>query len=85
MVSDRYQTIEFPFKEIEHPEFLMKLDWDLCQCLGYMSSWSAVQTYRLEKGRDPIAEHFDTICDAWGGQGLKRTVTWAVHIRVGRN
>lgn len=85
LVRDRYKSIDFPFEELEPPEFLMDLDWDLSQCLGYMSSWSAMQTYRRRKnGRDPIETHFDAICDAWGEHDNKRKVTWQVHLRVGR-
>lgn len=84
LVRERYKTIDFPFDELEPPEFLMKLDWDLTQCLGYMASWSAVQAYRRELARDPIERHFDSICDAWGGHKRKRTVTWQVHTRIGR-
>jgi len=84
LVRDRYKSIDFPFEELDHPEFLMDLDWDLTQCLGYMSSWSAMQAYRKENGRDPIEIHFDAICDAWGSHFSKRKVTWQVHLRVGR-
>ncbi len=84
LVRDKYKTIDFPFEEIHTPNFEMKLDWDLTHCLGYIASWSAVQAYRKELGKDPIEKHFDSICDAWGDHTLKRTVTWQVHIRVGR-
>ncbi|MBX3139030.1 class I SAM-dependent methyltransferase [Candidatus Obscuribacterales bacterium] len=83
-VRDEYKSIEFPFKELDHPDFLMELDWNLAQCLGYMSSWSAIQNYRKQHGKDPIETHFDLICDAWGDYSKKRRVTWQVHLRVGR-
>jgi SAM-dependent methyltransferase len=84
LVRDKYKSIEFPFEELDHPDFLMSLDWNLAQCLGYMSSWSAVQAYRKERGRDPIEAHFDVICDAWGDFSKTRKVTWQVPLRVGR-
>jgi ubiquinone/menaquinone biosynthesis C-methylase UbiE len=84
LVRDKYKTIDFPFEEIHTPNFEMKLEWDLTHCLGYIASWSAVQAYRKELGKDPIEKHFDSICDAWGDHTVKRTVTWQVHIRVGR-
>lgn len=84
LVRDKYNSIEFPFEELDHPDFLMQLDWNLAQCLGYMSSWSAVQTYKKELGKDPIEAHFDSICDAWGDFAMTQEVTWQVHLRVGR-
>lgn len=83
-VRSHYRELDFPFEEIACPAFEMAQEWSLDQCLGFISSWSAVQTYRAEKQEDPLATHYNEIAKAWGEPEKKRLLRWPLHMKVGR-
>ncbi|MBK9142637.1 MAG: class I SAM-dependent methyltransferase [Candidatus Melainabacteria bacterium] len=83
-VRSHYRSIELPLEPVEAPHMEMRLNWTLDQCLGYLSSWSAVQNYINTKDCDPIALHYDQIEEIWGDPGTARAVTWKLHMRIGR-
>ncbi|MDM8560208.1 class I SAM-dependent methyltransferase, partial [Candidatus Parabeggiatoa sp. HSG14] len=49
-----YQTIPFPFKTIETPQFNMRLQWNLTQLIGYLKTWSSVQKFIAAKDYNPL-------------------------------
>jgi SAM-dependent methyltransferase len=53
-VEANYQTLPFPFDELDHPPFGLELEWNLDQVIGYVSSWSATARYRKALQRDPV-------------------------------
>ncbi len=82
IVEQGYAEIQFPFKLIETPGFMMKQEWDCSQLLGYLGTWSAVKKYKHEKGFDPISELAKVILDVWGDPGEKLIVEWPLNTRV---
>ena len=61
LVYDRYQTLHFPFEEIEAPKFSMTESWTIMQFAGYCSTWSAVSRYQEAIGGDPIAQWLEQL------------------------
>ncbi|AXQ23740.1 class I SAM-dependent methyltransferase [Acinetobacter wuhouensis] len=53
-IDEEYQTIPFPFEEIQVPAFKMQYQWTAAQLLKYLSTWSAVKHY-CEK--NPSLDH----------------------------
>jgi len=53
-VDEGYKGIPFPFQQIEAPEFKMEFQWTAAELIGYLRSWSAVQAYKNENGKDPV-------------------------------
>ncbi len=53
-VDEDYQTIPFPFEEMNHPEFKIQDTWNLEQLLGYLKTWSAVKHYIDKHQINPI-------------------------------
>lgn len=84
LIDEAYRTIEFPFLEISAPTFGMRQYWDLNQFLGYLGTWSAVQRYTKQNGRDPVQDFGEAISRIWGAPGSKRPIHWPLNIRVGR-
>ncbi|HKV97340.1 MAG TPA: class I SAM-dependent methyltransferase [Gammaproteobacteria bacterium] len=84
LIDDAYRTLEFPFREITPPAFSMRHQWDLAQFLAYLDTWSAVQRYIQENGRNPVGKLGDTLRRVWGAPDSQRTVSWPLHIRAGR-
>jgi SAM-dependent methyltransferase len=84
LVEEGYATVEFPFAAVTAPPFHMTHSWDLDHLLGYIDSWSASQRYRNRTGHDPRELINADLVAAWGDQNDERTVTWPLHVRVGR-
>ena len=83
LVEQGYDSLDFPFKELLPPRFLMAADWSSNQLIQYMGTWSAVQRYKDAKGPDPIALVTDELCTLWGT--AKKRVSWPLSLRVGVN
>ncbi len=80
LIDEGYQTIPFPFREIEAPSFELEVVWDLTQFAGYLESWSAVQAYIKKNGHSPVPEVQKQLEKVWG---TKRKVSWPIKLRVG--
>ena len=83
-VDEGYRTIPFPFEEVRPPSFELRVRWSLRQLQEYISSWSAVASYRRERGEDPVAPLLERIVKFWGPSDGLRDVTWPLGLRVGR-
>ena len=83
-VDEGYRTIPFPFPELEMPSFELRMTWSLSQLGGYLSSWSAVATYRRIRGADPVAPFLERIVKLWGSPSETRAVVWPLALRAGR-
>ena len=89
-VDAGYRTIPFPFgadapfEEIEAPQFMMSVTWDISQFLAYLRSWSATQRYIKTNGVDPVATVERELMAAWGNPETRREVRWDFHVRCGR-
>jgi SAM-dependent methyltransferase len=83
-LHDRYQTLPFPFEEIEPPYFEMQADWDLGQLAGFLESWSATRRYQKERGQNPLGIIWQSLSGAWGKHDQRRTIRWPLYLRVGR-
>jgi SAM-dependent methyltransferase len=83
-VDNRYQTLPFPFEEINPPEFEMLTEWDLDQLAGFLSSWSGTKNYLQETGHHPLYKIWDDLKKAWGDEKLKQSVKWPLHVRIGK-
>ena len=83
-VDEEYQTIPFPFEEIPIAPLRHEEPWDLERLTSYLRTWSSVQRYRKETGRDPLDEVVDGLATSWGDPAEVRTVHWPIFIRAGR-
>jgi hypothetical protein len=84
LVDDKYETIPFPFEELDAPALEIALRWNLGQMMGYIESWSATQRYRKETGYDPLDLVRSDLESAWGDPDKPRLVTWPIYLRVGK-
>ena len=80
-----YHALPFPFTEIPAPSFAMTARWTLAHLTGYIESWSAVQRYRKENQRDPLALLAAPLAAAWGDPQAEREISWPLDVRVGKN
>lgn len=83
ILLDKYQTIPFPFDEIQTPSFEIRQSWSLEELGGYLRTWSATGKFVERHGTDPVLEIEHALAEGWGGDSRKRIVTWPIYLRVG--
>jgi SAM-dependent methyltransferase len=83
-IDEEYDSIPFPFPELEGPELVLTADWDLDHLLGYFSTWSAVKAYRHSGAGDPVPALRQALAQHWGNPQQPRRVRWPLYLRVGR-
>ena len=83
-LDERYQTLPFPFSELEPPQFEARAEWDLAQLAGFLESWSAAQRYRAAHKHNPISVIWPELNERWGNRDRRRSIRWPLSLRVGR-
>jgi SAM-dependent methyltransferase len=84
LVGEALRTLDFPFEEIDAPEFGLEVSWTLDDLLGYVRSWSATARYVNRLGKDPVPSLAAALREPWGDPQRRRPVRWPFVIRVGR-
>lgn len=79
----KYQTISFPFRELETPEIYNIKLWNFDTLIGYLKTWSAVQHFIETNGYDPVDEISGDLRAAWGTAEVRK-VSFPIIFRVGR-
>lgn len=82
LIDEHYQTIAFPFQEIKPPGFSFSFEWSLDELQGYLTTWSSVQKFIREQGRNPVDDLIETIRPFWN-QG-KEKVEFPLFLRLGQ-
>lgn len=77
-----YQTIPFPFAEINTKSFENRFTWTFEQLIGYLGTWSATQHYKDENGADPADLIREELQSSW--EKSDRQVTFPLLLRIGR-
>ncbi len=68
-LEEKYQTIPFPFEEVNTPEFSAKETWSRERLLGYLNTWSSVKNYERQKGENPVALIEEELQQSFGERG----------------
>jgi SAM-dependent methyltransferase len=82
LVEDEYESIAFPFKELEVPKFEIVVNWDFEQLLGYLNSWSSVQNYIEANDVNPLDEFEIQLRPFWANDVVKK-IRFRVFARIG--
>ena len=82
-VDENYSTVEFDFEELPSQTWEMELTWTRDHFLGYLESWSAVQTYFQKNNSNPVDLIKDEITAVWG-ENPCRTFTFPLFLRLGK-
>lgn len=84
VIESRYQTIPFPFAELQPPQFTMEARWSLAQLVGYLRTWSATRAFLVATRTDPVEEIIPDLSKAWGKPDREWRISWPLSIRAGR-
>lgn len=79
-IDENYQSIHFPFREIESPMFISIFEWKFEQLIGYLSTWSAIKHYERQNGHSPIDFIYDELKACWNDK--IRDVCFPVFTRI---
>jgi ubiquinone/menaquinone biosynthesis C-methylase UbiE len=80
-IDQKYETIPFPFDEIQTQKFSNQFVWTFEQLVGYLETWSATQHYKNTNGADPIDLIRDDLKFSWENNDKK--VTFPMLLRIG--
>lgn len=84
LVDSGYATLDFPFAEFAGPEIAIRLEWNLAEFLGYVSTWSALRSAR-EAGREDLLQRFAAdMAERWGDPATRHALSWPINMRIGR-
>lgn len=81
-LEEEYQTIPFPFEEVEAPHFRFRQQWSFERLKGYLNTWSAVRSYERENGKNPVSLIEKQLLKSFGEVG---EVNFPIILRVGYN
>ncbi|PKW29901.1 class I SAM-dependent methyltransferase [Flavobacterium lindanitolerans] len=81
-LDENYQTIPFPFKELETLHFQNKFTWTFEQLVGYLETWSAVEHYKAHNNENPIDLIRKELELTWNRSD--KTVVFPMLLRLGK-
>lgn len=82
-IEQKYETIPFPYKELETPTITNIKLWQFDHLIGYLNTWSAVKRFSKENGYNPIDEIYQSLAAAWGSAEVRK-VNFPILFRAGR-
>lgn len=82
-IDEQYQTLPFPFEEMETPRFNNTYEWTLPHLVGYLNTWSAVKHYTRQNGHNPVDLVYNDLQQAWGNDKMQ-TVHFPLLLKIGR-
>ena len=82
-IDENYETIPFPFDEIQTPKFEIKHQWTLKHLIGYLNTWSAVKQFIKQNDYNPIDELDGKLKQHWNIEEIKE-VKFPLLLRIGK-
>lgn len=82
-IDENYQTIPFPFNEIQPPDFVNMQHWTLEHLIGYLNTWSAVKHFIRKNEYNPVDKLQIKIAKLWGSEQIKQ-IRFPVLLRIGQ-
>ncbi|MHB1187775.1 class I SAM-dependent methyltransferase [Thiobacillus sp.] len=83
LIDDAYRSLDFPFTEIQPPDFAIEVEWTLPRLLDYLSTWSAVERYQAGRKHDPLPALMAELAPLWGDAEVARKLQWPLFSRIG--
>ncbi len=80
-LDENYETIPFPFDEIQMEQHSSDFHWTFEQLIGYLETWSAVQHYKAHHNQNPLDLIRDELKISWEKSDKK--ISFPMLLRVG--
>lgn len=79
-----YRELAFPFDELRAPEWTMTARLTRAQFLGYVGTWSAVESARKREGLDLVPELAAALDPVWAADDPRPVeIAWPITVRAG--
>jgi ubiquinone/menaquinone biosynthesis C-methylase UbiE len=82
LVEEEYRNCLFPLREVTPPRLKMSAHWSVEHLIGYLGTWSSLQTFIKRNGTNPLEEIAPRILERWGAQKTLE-IQWELALRVG--
>lgn len=82
-IDENYETIPFPFSEIQAPKFVNKYQWTLEHLMGYLNTWSAVKHFIKQNGHNPTTDLKIKLEQFWK-ENEEKEVSFPLLLRIGK-
>lgn len=82
-VRKKYETLPFPFEQIQTPDFYCRMNWNKQQWLNYVMSWSSYNNYVTKHNVDPIEILTPKLNPLWNEKEIK-PILWQLHLKCAR-
>ncbi|MCP9200311.1 class I SAM-dependent methyltransferase [Gramella sp. GC03-9] len=79
-LDNSYQSIPFPFTELQTPGFTKEYEWSIEHFLGYLRTWSSVKHYRNIHHSDPVKRIEKELRAEFGD---RHKITFPIFLRMG--
>ena len=83
-VDLHYETITFDFEPLPSKDFLIEVNWNRDDLLGYFNTWSSVQNYITAKGISPIYELKNRLFEICKDADELFEFSFPVFLRIGK-
>jgi SAM-dependent methyltransferase len=83
-LEERYETLPFPFEEIQPPNFEMEATWSVDNLIGFLGSWSAVRKLIQAQGEVASEGPLKELERIWGKETKVRAIRWPLYFRIGK-
>lgn len=74
LLWNRYESLEFPFSNIEQKVFNTNIQWNVDELFGYIKSWSATVYCIKENGGAFLQDAYHALCKTWGNPQSKKDI-----------
>lgn len=81
-IDEAYQTVPFPFQELEVPEFSINYTWAIEDIINYLNTWSAVKHYEKKQHQNPVQLIEQELRQVWPQQQTE--VKFNIIAKVGK-
>ena len=82
-VDAGYRDLSVPFSRLDLPPFAIEVEWSFEHFVGYLRTWSAVQRWEREHGKDPVIDYLPALRQAWGDVTAPQFIRWPLHFVAG--
>lgn len=82
-IDENYESIPFPFDEIQTPKFENRHQWTLEHLIGYLNTWSAVKHFIRQNGYNPIDKLQRELEQHWHKEEVKEVI-FPLLLRIGK-
>lgn len=84
LIDANYETLPFPFDEIQPPKFQMSAQWQQTDLVGCLKTWSAVQRMIQAEGPQIFETVEADLAEIWPDAERVLTFHWPIYLRVGK-